>query len=221
MAPEVAVVATGGRIALPAIPGRDLAQVWTGALLRQLLAGSVPAAAARRLPAWLWLGSRALGRLQPLLTPGRIRALARLALPLGRRVAVVGADLAGVELAELLAQLGRRVALLESGERIAPEVGGKRRAEHMDRLDRLGVSVHTGLAYHAITREGIRVAATEGPERLVAADSIVLTGSLEPDPTLHEELRGIVPEVFAIGDCTGLGLVRKATDDAARVACSL
>jgi 2,4-dienoyl-CoA reductase (NADPH2) len=30
-----------------------------------------------------------------------------------------------------------------------------------------------------------------------------------------------VPELHAIGDCTGLGLIRKATDEGARVACSL
>jgi 2,4-dienoyl-CoA reductase (NADPH2) len=133
----------------------------------------------------------------------------------------VGADLAGVELAEFLASLGRRVVLVESGERIAPEVGGKRRAEHMDRLDRLGVSVTTGLVYHAIARDGVRVGCGEGPARLVPADSVVLAGRLEPDTALYQELRGVVPELHAIGDCTGLGLLRKATDEATRVACAL
>jgi 2,4-dienoyl-CoA reductase (NADPH2) len=222
LAPDVAIVATGGRVVAPDLPGSDLPHVFTGWRLRQLL-GAAPAEgeARRRDPAWLRLGSRALARLQPLLTPARLRALARVALPLGRRVAVVGADLAGVELAEFLASLGRRVVLVESGERIAPEVGGKRRAEHMDRLDRLGVSVHTGLVYHGITREGVRVGFAQGPTRLVAADSVVLAGRLEPDPSLYEALRGLVPEAHAIGDCTGLGLVRKATDEATRVACAL
>jgi 2,4-dienoyl-CoA reductase (NADPH2) len=49
----------------------------------------------------------------------------------------------------------------------------------------------------------------------------VLAGRLEPDTRLFDALRGVVPEVFAIGDCTGLGLIHKATDDATRVACSL
>jgi 2,4-dienoyl-CoA reductase (NADPH2) len=194
--------------------------VWSGALLRALLAGA-PAQAARSLPAWLRAGSRALAPLQSWIGPAQIRALARLALPLGRRVAVVGADLAGVELAEFLAQLGRRVVLLESGDRIAPEVGGKRRGEHMDRLDRLGVSVHCGVAYSSIVQEGVRVGVAGGPVRLVAADSVVLAGQLEPDTTLHDALDGLVPERFAIGDCTGLGLIRKATDEATRVACAL
>ena len=218
--PEVAIVATGGRLVAPEVPGADLPHVWTGALLRELLGGVVREPASRRLPAWLRLAAPALARLRPFLGPARIRALARLA-PLGRRVAVVGADLAGVELAELLAAQGRRVALLESGDRIAPEVGGKRRSEHMDRLDRLGVSVQIGLVYHAIVRDGVRVSAAEGPVRLVPADGVVLAGRLEPDTRLFDALRGVVPEVFAIGDCTGLGLIHKATDDATRVACSL
>jgi 2,4-dienoyl-CoA reductase (NADPH2) len=212
-APEVAIVATGGRLAAPELPGRDLPHVFTGEHLRRLLAGDPSGAGAARLPAWVRLGSRALARLQPWLTPARIRALARL-LP-------HGPALAGVELAELLAELGHRVALLESGTRIAPEVGGKRRAEHMDRLDRLGVSVTTGLVYHAIARDGVRVGCGEGPARLVPADSVVLAGRLEPDTALYQELRGVVPELHAIGDCTGLGLLRKATDEATRVACAL
>ena len=220
LAPEVAIVATGGRLVAPDLPGSDLPHVWTGALLRELLAGA-PTQAARHLPAWVRLGSRALAPVQPWLGPAWIRALARLALPLGRRVAVVGADLAGVELAELLAQLGRQVVLLEAGDRIAPEVGGKRRGEHMDRLDRLGVSAHSGVVYHAIVRDGIRVSVAEGPVRLVAADSVVLAGRLEPDTALYDALDGVVPERFAIGDCTGLGLIRKATDEATRVACAL
>jgi 2,4-dienoyl-CoA reductase (NADPH2) len=195
--------------------------VYTGPGLRRLLAGRPEAAEARRLPGALRVASRALAPLQPWLTPARVRSLGRFALPLGRRVAVLGADLAGVELAEWLASLGRRVALLEEGERLAPEVGGKRRAEHMDRLDRLGVTVQTGVVYHAATREGVLVAAGGGAPRLVEADSIVLAGRLEADASLADALAGVVPEVHAIGDCTGLGLVRKAIDDATRVACAL
>jgi 2,4-dienoyl-CoA reductase (NADPH2) len=220
LAPEVAIVATGGRLVAPELPGAELPQVFTGALLRDLLAGA-PTRAAAKLPAWVRIGSRALAPLGPWLGPAQIRALARLALPLGRRVAVVGADLAGVELAELLARLGRQVVLLEAGDRIAPEIGGKRRTEHMDRLDHLGVSAHCGVVAHEIVRDGVRIGVAGGPVRLVAADSVVIAEHLEPDTALYDALDGVVAERFAIGDCTGLGLIRKATDEATRVACAL
>jgi 2,4-dienoyl-CoA reductase (NADPH2) len=142
-------------------------------------------------------------------------------MPLGRRVAIVGADLAAVELAEFLAQRGRRVSLLEAGEEIAPEVGLKRRTEHMDRLDRLGVPVNTGVAVERITREGVVLRRAGSAAQVLAADSVILAGEVEADTTLYDALRDRVPELHAIGDCTGLGLIRKATDEGARVACSL
>jgi 2,4-dienoyl-CoA reductase (NADPH2) len=46
---------------------------------------------------------------------------------------------------------------------------------------------------------------------------------LLPDLGLYDDLVARLPgtPVTAIGDCTGLGLIRKATEDAARVAAAL
>lgn len=205
LAPDAVVVATGGRVVAPKLPGDDLPHVVTGAGLRARLGGV--------------LG----GRLPGLAGPRGLAALTRAWLPLGRRVAVVGGDLAAVELAEFLAARGRRVAVLEAGDEIAREVGPKRRAEHMDALDRAGVTVHTGVDVERIASDGVvlRAEGASGEGRVVPADSVVLAGELEPDTTLFDALQGRVPEVFAVGDCTGLGLIRKATEDAARAACSL
>jgi 2,4-dienoyl-CoA reductase (NADPH2) len=62
-----------------------------------------------------------------------------------------------------------------------------------------------------------------GSRRHLAADAVVLAGVLEADLALHDEVVAALPgvEVTAIGDCTGLGLIRKATEDAARVAAGL
>jgi 2,4-dienoyl-CoA reductase (NADPH2) len=40
---------------------------------------------------------------------------------------------------------------------------------------------------------------------------------------LHEKLAAALPDisVTAAGDCTGLGLIRKATEDGARAACAI
>jgi 2,4-dienoyl-CoA reductase (NADPH2) len=136
-------------------------------------------------------------------------------------VTVVGTSLAAVELAELLAGQGRLVALLGGGETLAPEVGWKRRTEHMDRLDRLGVAVNTGVAVDRIEDGGVVIRAEGGPERLVAGDDVVLTGEVEADLSLHAALEGRVAEMHAVGDCTGLGLIRKATEEGARAACAI
>jgi len=222
LAPDAVIVATGGRIVAPRIPGDDLPHVLTGSQLRELLSGQLSADTGRRLPAWQRAGVRALrGPVQRLIRPATLRAVTRVFLPLGRRVVVVGADLAALELAEFLAARGRRVRVLETAEQIAPEVGPKRRHEHMLRLDRAGVPLNTGVAIERIERRGVVIRPAGGGEHSVEADSVIVAGTARPDTELADALRGRVPEVHAVGDCTGLGLIQKATLDGARAACAL
>jgi 2,4-dienoyl-CoA reductase (NADPH2) len=144
-------------------------------------------------------------------------------MPLGRRVAVVGGDLVALELAEFLASRGRVVSILEAGKDIAPEVGNKRRTEHMDRLDRLGVTVHVRAATERITPGAVVFTPHGGSSRRLPADSVVLAGTVEPDTALFDALVAAMPgtDVHAAGDCTGLGLIRKATEEGARAACAI
>lgn len=204
-APDAVVVATGGRVAVPDVPGADLPHVLTGPGLREL-------------------GGRLVGgRRQRLMRPAAVRAATRVWLPVGRRVAIIGGDLVALELAEFLARRGRLVAIVESGKDIAPEIGNKRKTEHMDRLDRLGVTVHVRAAVERITRSAVVFTPAGGTVRQLAADSVVLAGTVEPDTALFDDLVAAMPgvEVHAAGDCTGLGLIRKATEEGARAACAI
>lgn len=204
-APDAVVVATGGRVAVPTVPGADLPHVLTGPGLREL-------------------GGRLVGGWrQRLMRPAAVRAASRVWLPVGRRVAIIGGDLVAVELAEFLAQRGRLVTILETGKDIAPEIGNKRKTEHMHRLDRLGVTVHVRAAVERITRSGVVFTPAGGTVRQLAADSVVLAGTIEPDTALFDDLVAAMPgvEVHAAGDCTGLGLIRKATEEGARAACAI
>jgi len=177
LAPDAVVVATGGRVELPDLPGADLPHVH--------LARSVVA------------------------DPG---------LSLGRRAAVVGGDLVGIEVAEHLALLGHLVAVLEPGEEIATDVGPKRRTEHMDRLDRLGVTVHTSVTVEEVVPDGVAFTPDGGTSRALAADAVVLVGTVVPDLALRDAIAARLPdlEVRAVGDCTGPGLIRQATEHALR-----
>jgi len=215
---DAVIVATGGRVVVPRIPGDERPLVLSGPRLRSLLEGGAPELAAGTVPGWQRLGARLLrGPLRRLVEPGRLRGITRWWMPLGRRIAILGGDLAAVELAEFLAERRRRVTLLEGGDEIAPEVGLKRRSEHMDRMDRLGVTIHTGVRVERISDDGVHL--TGGG--VFAADSVILAGEVEADESLYAALEGRVPKAIAIGDCTGLGLIRKAIEEGARAACSL
>ena len=141
----------------------------------------------------------------------------------GRRVVIVGGDLVGIATAIHLAEHGHLVTVLEPGSELAPEIGWKRKTEEMHRLDRLGVTVHVGAGVEQVVGGGVRFTPAGGTSRLLEADSVLVAGTVEPDLALFEELRARLPgvPVQAVGDATGLGLVRKATEDAARFVASL
>jgi 2,4-dienoyl-CoA reductase (NADPH2) len=218
--PDAVVVATGGQIVVPDVAGAELPHVHEGPALREVLAGR----AALDAPTWQRVGARLVaGRGQRLVRPAVVRAATRAWLPLGHRVAIIGGDLVAVELAEHLAARGRLVCVLEAGDTLAPEVGWKRRTEHMDRLDRLGVTVHTQAEVERIVPAGLRFRPVGGTVRDLPADDVVLAGTLEPDLALHDAVVAALPDVpvHAVGDCTGLGLIQKATEQGARAACSI
>ncbi|MEP9362536.1 FAD-dependent oxidoreductase [Nocardioides sp. CN2-186] len=183
LAPDAVVVATGGDLRTPELPGVDLPHVHLGAEVYELIAAGSPP-------------------------------------PLGRRVCVVSGSLASAELAETLARAGHLVALMVEGPALAPEFGPKRVTEHLDQLDRLGVTIHVTAPVERIEPEAVVFTPSGGTTRRLAADSVVLAGDVQPDLTLHDAIVARLPgiEVHAVGDCTGLGVIRGATDDAARAA---
>ncbi|SPM34391.1 NADH oxidase, partial [Mycobacterium rhizamassiliense] len=219
-APDAVVVATGGHVAVPAIPGCELPHVHTGPGLRELLGGHAGASD----PAWQRLGASVLGGWrQRLVRPAAVRLATRAWMPVGRRVVIIGGDLVALELAEFLAGRDRLVSILEAGKDIAPEVGNKRKTEHMDRLDRLGVTVHVRTSVERITNDAVVFAPAGGGTRALPADSVVIAGSVEADTTLFDDLKAAMPgaDVHAAGDCGGMGLIRKATEEGARAACAI
>lgn len=220
LAPDAVVVATGARIELPDLPGIDHPHVHTGPALRDLLAGHTGTDG----PVWQKVGARVLSGLgHALAQPAAVRTASKAWLPFGQRIAVLGGDLVALEFADFLAARGRLVAVLESGDTLAPEVGLKRRTEQMDRLDRLGVTTHTRVAVQRIVPGAVVFTPHGGTVRRLVVDDVIVAGTAQPELSLFHRLtdRLASVDVHAVGDCTGLGLIRKATEDGARVGCLL
>nr|WP_263991918.1 FAD-dependent oxidoreductase [Mycolicibacterium moriokaense] len=152
-----------------------------------------------------------------------VRAISQGSIPEERRVTIVGADLGALELAEFLAARDRLVSVLEPGKAIAPLVGNKRKTEHMDRLDRLGVTVHVRVSVERIAPDGVVFTPRGGSRRRLPSDTVIVAGAVEPNTELYEKLVAALPDthIVAAGDCTGAGLIRKATEDGARAACTI
>lgn len=220
--PDAIVVATGARVETPAIPGADQAHVFTGAQLRRWVEGTADADDFRAFPRLLRQPAALAAKLcSPYLTPSLLRSLSQLWLPIGKRVVVVGSDLAAIELADFLGKRGRKVHIFDEHKLMAQEIGPKRLTEHTDRLDHMGVTFNTEITCEAIEAKGIRYKNAEGKTRYLPADSIVLAGEPVGEDSVHVAMQGLAADVQAIGDCTGLGLIQKATEQGMRAACSL
>ncbi|MFP8872474.1 MAG: NADH oxidase, partial [Myxococcota bacterium] len=85
-------------------------------------------------------------------------------------------------------------------------------------LDRAKIAVNVGVCIDRIEREGVVLLLKSGGTHVVRADNVILAGEVEADTTLFDQLQDQLPEVHAVGDCTGLGLIRKATLEGAQVA---
>ena len=113
------------------------------------------------------------------------------------------------------------LASLEDEQELEPAAlaEAKRRTEEMDQLDRLGATVHVRSALDRIGPSAVRFIPEGGHPRELPADLVVLTGIAVPDSGAYDALAARLPDlpVRAIGDGTGLGLARGATEGAARV----
>jgi len=215
--PDVFIDASGGRVVVPQIEGSDLPHVITGTMLHKMMFGEIPAEGGEKLPLWLKVGlGLGGGLMQRLTTPERIQNMTQSWLPLiGKKVVVVGADLAAIESAEFIAARGREVAVIDSYEFLAPEIGNKRRAEHIERMRELGITMHTQCDVTKITKEGVWFKPQFGDkEHMIAADTVLLAGTIDPKTELYEACKGFVPASFTVGDVSGLGLIEKAMREA-------
>jgi NADPH-dependent 2,4-dienoyl-CoA reductase/sulfur reductase-like enzyme len=220
--PDAIVVATGAKVETPRLPGADQGNVFSGAQLRAIVEGRARASDFNMLPGFMrGVANWFMRSVSAKLTPVIMRRATQYWLPLGKRVVIVGADLAAIELAEFLSNRGRKVHVLEAAKRVAPEIGPKRLAEHMDRLERLSVTVNTEVVCEAIQANSVRYRTALGVERSIPADSVILAGEPVAATELYDSVKDLAAEVHAIGDCTGLGLIRKATDEGMQVACAL
>ena len=206
--PDAVVVATGARRERPDVPGAQQDHVLSGDDLRAMLTGDDPSVM-KRLPLHQRVvvsAGRALGLLS---TIDRVRTWSKRWMPLGRDIVVVGGGLVGVELAEFLAERGRRVTVLEQGDKLAVEMAHPRRARALHEGRAHGVEFVTGAELVSIGRDTV-VYNVGGEAHTAAASQIIIASGVEPDHALADSLRGAGFEVTVVGDAVQVGYIEGA-----------
>jgi NADPH-dependent 2,4-dienoyl-CoA reductase/sulfur reductase-like enzyme len=195
--PDVVIVAGGG-IAPPAgFPGEDGKNVFTLRDARAFLLGR----SLKKRGGFLGpLGLKYFYR------PSLIRSLMRLNYPFGPRVVIIGGKFGGFEFADILAQKGKVVTILEKSDRLGSDIGPATRFVTMGRMKKFGVRMETNVTVLEIKRKSVQAAIVtkDGVNKSmeIEADSVIVTVDLKANEELAQQLKGRVPFVYLVGDAT-------------------
>jgi 2,4-dienoyl-CoA reductase-like NADH-dependent reductase (Old Yellow Enzyme family)/thioredoxin reductase len=129
----------------------------------------------------------------------------------GKEVVMVGGGLAGCEVALHLAEIGRKVTIVEMMDEVVPlrDTNRVHRDAVMEQLDK-HVPYLTLTTCKEITAEGVIVVDKEGKEKLLPCDTVVYAVGMRANKEIVEELRAAFGWVTPVGDCEGPATVRKA-----------
>ncbi len=207
--PDVIVVASGAGRARPEMLGVEQDHVFDGDDLRDLLTGGGDGSAIKKLSVTARIAVR-LGRRFGLLTdPGQVARLTERYMPIGDDVVVIGGGLVGVELTEFLVERGRRVTVLEEGEKFALEMAHPRRWRVLNDLRDHGVELVAQVS-------DVRIGGTEVSfqvgehDRTVRAETVVIATGLKADSSVADAFRAAGHDPILIGDAAGVGYLEGA-----------
>jgi 2,4-dienoyl-CoA reductase (NADPH2) len=186
--PDAVILATGGIPTLPEVKGIDRKNVIKATDLYKTL----------KLAIWVF-------------GPKLLRDLTSIYMPVGKRVVIIGGAIQGCQLAEYLIKHGRKVTIVETGEELGKWLVPEKKTRLFYWFDKKGIERLTGVKLIEINEKGLEIVTREGQMRLIEADNIIPALPFAENKGLVEMVKGKVPEVYCIGDCTGPGVIPDAT----------
>ena len=136
---------------------------------------------------------------------------------------IIGGGSAGCEIAIDIARQGKKVTLIEYTGQLAPSANELYKVslrEHIKKCETLTVLLRTETVEVKTGRVVVRDRETGTGTELLAGDVITCVG-MRPNTEVVENLLGIVPETYYVGDCKRVATVMEATNEAYYIAASL
>jgi 2-enoate reductase len=116
----------------------------------------------------------------------------------GKEVVVLGGRLVGFDVANYLAKRGHKVSVVTRRE-VLREIGYSLKQSLFHEAIRNGVYTYPNAMVDSITENGVNVVLDRELFFLKADTIIIATGSMSENG-LYEALKGVVPELYLIGD---------------------
>ncbi len=221
LAPDVVIVATGAVRDMPPIPGNDLDNVLSGDDMRALMLGQ-DSEALKRKTSWTTRLATKLGAATGVSANlDMVRKATHAWMPLGQKIAIIGGELVGLELAEFLQERGRDVTVIGEAEKFGGGLLLVRRMRLLAELKEHGVAMHSGAKDIAFTKQGVNFTNRDGQAMQVPADQIIVAMGAHGDSTLANSLRDAGLKVVEVGDGTGVTYIEGAVRGAAEAVAAL
>ncbi|MGN6713793.1 oxidoreductase [Anaerocolumna jejuensis] len=140
----------------------------------------------------------------------------------GKKVAVIGAGLTGLETAEYLCEEGNQVTIIDMLDKPAPNANHTNVADVCGRLAKSGVKYMLGHSLKEIKDDHVVLENLENHEETeAAAEAVVLSLGFRPDRSLVSELEAKGVEVELIGSAIKDGTIAPAVRTGYEAGCKL
>lgn len=177
--PDVVVVANSSPYVIPTIPGIDRKNVFTVPAMTKLAA--VP---------------------MKMFGPMKLASMSEKFFPVGKKVVILGAGAEGVQCATFLAHRGKQVVLLAEGEDVGGLVPQKYKVRLVPWFEEHGAQIVRNAQLLEVGKKSVRVKVDEELQE-ISCDSVMVMLPEEQDPAFYEQVKAVVPEVYAVGSTLG------------------
>ncbi|MDR1184605.1 MAG: FAD-dependent oxidoreductase [Coriobacteriales bacterium] len=136
-------------------------------------------------------------------------------VPDGNKVAVIGGQIEGIEIAIFLYKQGKEVIVLEQGpeENLGLNIPPEIKAKYICWCQTHGIKLYPDVAIDKITDTGVTFTHNYGLTETLACDNVAVAMPVLTDTSLLDEVKGSVAEAYAIGNANEYGLIREAVRD--------
>jgi 2,4-dienoyl-CoA reductase-like NADH-dependent reductase (Old Yellow Enzyme family)/NADPH-dependent 2,4-dienoyl-CoA reductase/sulfur reductase-like enzyme len=214
--PDHVIVSTGAMREMPPIPGAGLDHVFSGEDMRRMMLGESSDALKRKTGFATRLAMKIGAATGMTANLDFVRDATHQWMPLGDRVAIIGGELVGIELAEFLVERGRKVTVIEEGPKFGRGLTLVRRMRTIPELREHGVALHAEARDVRIGKDAVSFTGPDGETHAIPADHVIVAKGARGDSTLADALRAEGLPVTEIGDGAGIGYIEGAMRGAAR-----
>ncbi|MBT2642733.1 FAD-dependent oxidoreductase [Bacillus sp. ISL-41] len=140
----------------------------------------------------------------------------------GQKIAVIGSGMVCHSTSRRLSEQGNEITLIEVLTESARKISPQTRMKLMEKLRLEGIKVITGHDVSEITAEGVILTEDKtGATKAIEVDQVVIAMGVQAYNPLEQYLRGIMKNVYVIGDAAGKTSLADATREGFELACAL